>query len=110
VNGSSGEHGAWVVNKESKDMAATMKFVEFPLSPEAVQIMSREVGFFPVRMSAVREFANLQRERYPWAENVAYTIMSTVDGWCTTSCPVCTRIPWRIIFATLKSMAQSPCA
>lgn len=74
------EHGAWVVNKESKDMAATMKFVEFLLSPEAVQIMSREVGFFPVRMSVVREFADFQRERYPWAENVAYTIMSTVEG------------------------------
>lgn len=74
------EHGGWVVNKESKHMDDTMKFVEFLLSPEAVQIMSARVGFFPVRLSVVREFASYQRERFPWAENVAYTIMSTVEG------------------------------
>ena len=74
------EHGGWVVNKDSKHMDATMKFVEFLLSPEAVQIMSRRIGFFPVRMSVAREFAAYQRERFPWAENVAYTIISTVEG------------------------------
>jgi len=74
------EHGAWVVNKNCADIDATMKFVEFLLSPEAVQIMSREVGFFPVRLSVAREFANYQQERYPWAKNVAYTIISMVEG------------------------------